>query len=242
MTPHRDEKYLSHVRSQACCLYGGCQGPVQAHHAFGSAGGGGKGIKGSDYLAVPLCVKHHGEAHADDPAPDVLARMAMRIVDNLVGYFGHDSKTVRVVLGSAVASIAEGFAPAEQPEPTPLPAPTPQPEPVRYDAAPKAATDPVVDAAVMRVMDEGLDVGVTMFDVVKALVEGLDVGDMTVDQIVGVLHAMRCYVHRRYVEDKTFRKCWDHRNNVRGKAADGYFVAVGGDDPQFVLRKIDKGL
>ena len=50
----RSEKYLQFVRSLPCCACG-TNLEVEAHHTEG----GGKGLKGSDGFAIPLCTLHH---------------------------------------------------------------------------------------------------------------------------------------------------------------------------------------
>ena len=50
--------YLDYIRSLRCLCYGPeCTGDVAPHHAK-SVGAG-----GSDYLTIPLCARHHAEAH-----------------------------------------------------------------------------------------------------------------------------------------------------------------------------------
>lgn len=53
---YRSEKYLKFVRSLPCCV---CGNPleVEAHHTVC----GGKGLKGPDTYAIPLCPLHHRE-------------------------------------------------------------------------------------------------------------------------------------------------------------------------------------
>ncbi|MBU0516744.1 MAG: DUF968 domain-containing protein [Proteobacteria bacterium] len=57
--PFRDPAYLAYIRKQPCLVCGGAQGPSVAHHD----NNGGKGLKGSDYDALPLCPVHHQERH-----------------------------------------------------------------------------------------------------------------------------------------------------------------------------------
>lgn len=53
----RDESYLDYIRSLACAV---CDKPSpDAHHVET----GGVGMKGSDYMTVPLCRSCHGELH-----------------------------------------------------------------------------------------------------------------------------------------------------------------------------------
>ena len=54
---YRSKKYLSYIRSLACVI---CDSPgAHAHHTVT----GGKGLKGSDFKTVPLCIHHHIEVH-----------------------------------------------------------------------------------------------------------------------------------------------------------------------------------
>lgn len=51
---HKSAKYLEFVRSIGCMVCG--VSGVDAHHMFNA--------KRNDYLAVPLCRKHHSEYHS----------------------------------------------------------------------------------------------------------------------------------------------------------------------------------
>lgn len=56
----RDKKYLAFIRQQPCLIYQ-CSADATASHMTT----GGRGIKGSDYHALPLCHHHHNiEYHA----------------------------------------------------------------------------------------------------------------------------------------------------------------------------------
>lgn len=74
MKPHRDPMYLEHVRmtgrALGCCI---CEDTsnIHAHHEprflsehADTAYTGGMGEKASDYTAVPMCSRCHGELHA----------------------------------------------------------------------------------------------------------------------------------------------------------------------------------
>jgi len=52
----RSKHYLNYIRSLPCCL---CGHPAEAHHMETA----GVGMKGSDYLTIPLCRIHHNEYH-----------------------------------------------------------------------------------------------------------------------------------------------------------------------------------
>jgi len=52
----RDKKYLAWIRTQNSCISGDSP-PCEAHHT--NLSGGGMGIKGSDYEAVPLTFFEH---------------------------------------------------------------------------------------------------------------------------------------------------------------------------------------
>lgn len=53
-----DDEYVRWVRSRYCLLtpVGGCDGPVEAHHAGRDRG---MGQRADDSTAVPLCHRHH---------------------------------------------------------------------------------------------------------------------------------------------------------------------------------------
>lgn len=55
----RDKKYLAFVLTQPCCICGIEDETIIYHHTTT----GGTGMKGSDYLTIPLCGKHHAEVH-----------------------------------------------------------------------------------------------------------------------------------------------------------------------------------
>ena len=52
----RSDKYLAYIRTLPCTI---CRSRSIAHHTQT----GGMGIKGSDYLTIPLCGDHHLEVH-----------------------------------------------------------------------------------------------------------------------------------------------------------------------------------
>lgn len=64
-------RYLSFIRSHHCSFWvrgnpGGCEGRTEAHHLLDpEVGERGMGMKSSDENAVPLCMKHHRELHAE---------------------------------------------------------------------------------------------------------------------------------------------------------------------------------
>lgn len=60
-TCHRDAAYLDYIRSQPCMVSGSTL-EVVAHHVR-CLGGGGMGIKPSDYLCVPLTAELHAQLH-----------------------------------------------------------------------------------------------------------------------------------------------------------------------------------
>ena len=53
------------MRGFVCAAWasGECEGRIEAHH-LRENGAGGTGIKPPDWMAVPLCAKHHGAGHA----------------------------------------------------------------------------------------------------------------------------------------------------------------------------------
>ena len=57
----RDPVYLDFIRAQDCCTCGR-PAPSQAAHVR-IRGGGGMGLKPSDYRTVPLCAACHGRQH-----------------------------------------------------------------------------------------------------------------------------------------------------------------------------------
>jgi len=53
-----DKRYLEYIKTLPClCKSSECLGDIAPHHTST------KGAGGSDYLTVPLCGKHHNEAH-----------------------------------------------------------------------------------------------------------------------------------------------------------------------------------
>lgn len=59
---HRSKKYLEFIRTRACVITG-LESDVVSHHVR-CLGGGGTGIKPSDYLCVPLIAEEHARLHA----------------------------------------------------------------------------------------------------------------------------------------------------------------------------------
>lgn len=57
----RDKKYLSFIKSLRCCVCG--FKPMSDPHHVPEKGHGAKGMKCSDYRAIPLCHLHHTEYH-----------------------------------------------------------------------------------------------------------------------------------------------------------------------------------
>lgn len=57
----RDKRYLGWIRTLDCAVCGR-KGPNDPHHV-NKEGHGGKGIKGDDTRAIPLCNEHHREFH-----------------------------------------------------------------------------------------------------------------------------------------------------------------------------------
>lgn len=60
-TCHRSEAYLEFIRSRPCMI-SGSKIDVVAHHVR-CLGGGGMGIKPSDYMCVPLTAELHAQLH-----------------------------------------------------------------------------------------------------------------------------------------------------------------------------------
>ncbi|MBU0515573.1 MAG: DUF968 domain-containing protein [Proteobacteria bacterium] len=90
--PFRDKAYLAYIRLQPCLVCGGARGPSEAHHEDN----GGKGLKGSDYRALPLCSIHHRERHDTgqqtfwtrnnlDPRAEMLRYLEWYLVYTLTG-------------------------------------------------------------------------------------------------------------------------------------------------------------
>jgi len=48
-----DKEYLKFIRRHSCLCGVECMGKVEAHHTTT------RGAGGSDYKAIPLCIKHH---------------------------------------------------------------------------------------------------------------------------------------------------------------------------------------
>lgn len=56
----RSKPYLAWIRRLPCLC---CLGPSEPHHC-NPKGHGGEALKASDYRCIPLCRKHHTEAHS----------------------------------------------------------------------------------------------------------------------------------------------------------------------------------
>jgi hypothetical protein len=86
MVPTRSSKYLQFIRTRACSL---CADPeTDAHHSLRTLPGiseAGLAQKGSDYLAIPLCRRHHELLHS---GRETLSREEILelIVINLICY------------------------------------------------------------------------------------------------------------------------------------------------------------
>ena len=63
LKPHRSSAYLAYVRSRPCTVTGYEGEGVVAHHVR-CLGGGGTGLKPSDYLCLPLTAEEHSKLHA----------------------------------------------------------------------------------------------------------------------------------------------------------------------------------
>ena len=122
MKPHRNPGYLAWVRGEGECVFyrdGACEGPIQAHHAFNGATGGGRGMKGSDYACVPICAKHHREVH-DKPVTarrrvlmlgDVLG-LGLRWLSTIAGDNEIKQRTIKVIIGVIAAKVVDEIAEA----------------------------------------------------------------------------------------------------------------------------------
>jgi len=94
---------------------GHCLGPVEAHHAFGSATGGGKALKGSDFAAVPLCHLHHQRLHSEAVPAVWLVEIAAAAIRGAVDALGEEgvevsalgTKALRLAIGRAVGEVVE---------------------------------------------------------------------------------------------------------------------------------------
>ena len=75
MTYH-NQKYLSWVRSQPCCMCGSRIG-VRAHHIKGVGHLSGIGMKSGDQYTMPCCDDCHNRIHCD---PDLWAEQWEHIV------------------------------------------------------------------------------------------------------------------------------------------------------------------
>lgn len=60
---HRDEAYLRFIRSRPCSVTGVEGDEVVVAHHIRCLGGGGTGLKPSDYLCVPLSSMQHQRLH-----------------------------------------------------------------------------------------------------------------------------------------------------------------------------------
>lgn len=115
-TPTRSPSHLAHVRSLPCCLRscGGCSGPVEAHHAFHGATGGGLSMKGSDLAAVPLCHLHHQRLHSQSVPTEWHLVIAAAAIRGAVDYAACETvcnamttKALRLALGRAVGEVVD---------------------------------------------------------------------------------------------------------------------------------------
>jgi hypothetical protein len=78
--PYRNKKYLQWIQSQPCEI---CNGKSEPHHIRKERWGAGMGQKPHDYVAIPLCRKHH------DPAIEKLIKVEYLIIENLMRYIEH---------------------------------------------------------------------------------------------------------------------------------------------------------
>lgn len=110
MKPHRDEGHLTMVRANPCCVCG-CHEDVEAHHTFGAYLGGGRGLKGSDYGAVPLCRSCHAAEHdgrGTDPIRLLLSLARMGVSRRLaidLPPLDAGAKARRIVFGDVARRI-----------------------------------------------------------------------------------------------------------------------------------------
>lgn len=115
-SPTRSPTHLAAIRERPCCLrgFGACSGPVEAHHAFHGATGGGLSMKGSDLAAAPLCTLHHRRLHAEAVPLQWHVEVACAAIRGAVDFAACEtamgtlaSKALRLALGRSVAEVVE---------------------------------------------------------------------------------------------------------------------------------------
>lgn len=80
----RDPIYLDFIRTRVCSFCPSLQ--VEPHHAirhFLGIGSGGVGVKGSDYLSLPVCRNCHTRIHSSYVRPERIELLEL-IVRNLI--------------------------------------------------------------------------------------------------------------------------------------------------------------
>jgi len=194
MKPLRDVAYREFVRTFPCCLKGQHSGDVAAHHAFGMFGGGGKGLKGSDYLCVPVCDGHHQSLHSQGLTSIDRCLMLYSIARLLSEYTERKPndltpRVTSITIGSAAAMISEGFGTFLQSNIDPIQS--------WIDIGTSyPASSPVTLAA--RLVDEGI------FDDVRAM------------DAAEVFCRLRCGTNVAFIPDNDFNSYWDDIENQHG--------------------------
>jgi hypothetical protein len=81
----RNSGYLEFIRTRPCWF---CGRPAEPHHSikhFRLISGGGIGLKGSDYLAIPMCRLCHDKKHSGQLKIERVELLEIIIV-NLVAF------------------------------------------------------------------------------------------------------------------------------------------------------------
>lgn len=249
MKPLRDPKYLESVRRFPCCIVGeDHEGPVEAHHAFGQYCGGGTGLKGSDYAAVPLCSRHHRTIHSEGTHWLYTVRMLEAVATCLGEWMEKKAggqmlkdKIIHAVYGVAAAHLAEGFGCYFQPEEREAAIPALR-EPARPASAPLLVQKRVFPACWSRVIEI---VDQYQHDPKTAIGEILFEGhlnEMTALDVNEIFHKVGVRASVRYVSDEVARRAWKCADNIKGMDNSGaWFVwNVDGLKVELILRR-DEG-
>ena len=256
MKPHRDKKYLAFVRTQPCFLEGpGCKGRVEAHHAFGQYTGGGKGLKGSDYLAVPLCTKHHAAVHSKGQSPKGAAYMLSSAMLCLVEFVEASStfsdemtkKLLAVTIGSAARAIADSMSILLHEEPPKLKKKVFSPTEAVEDASPLQNTPPHRLPAPEEIIPEYPRVD--EFAAKANPADAREAAEMmkAMDAPFTVMEAFKAFrycglnscIH--YVDDSKLKKVFKFPGNIPILGANGeyYVVVIENDRGEIYARKRD---
>lgn len=112
--PERSSKYLAFIRGRPCTVTG-TEENVVAHHVR-CLGGGGMGLKPSDFYCVPLTAEEHSKLHAHGEK-SFWARHLQDPVDviqmNLLCYIAGEFRGKRAVDALKDLAVALGLPPSD---------------------------------------------------------------------------------------------------------------------------------